>query len=193
MTVRAAPPVPDLTHVILDRIPAPTGERWGVRIALGLVAIAQLGLSAAQLLGVATGMGAVSGAAMLGHLTHESTAWNLAVGVGLLWAAVRPRSAAGQLPVLTGFVVVLTALSIADFVAHDVTLGRLASHVFVLAGLVLLFIVVRQHRDGDGRPGTGDALTPGAAIASESDIATAGDTEPQQHRWHRPASRHHAA
>jgi predicted anti-sigma-YlaC factor YlaD len=194
LTVRAAPPVPDLTEVVLDRIPAPTGERWGARVALGLAAIGQLALAMAQLLGVATGMDARSGVAMLGHLSHESTAWNLAVGAGLFWAAVRPRSAAGQLPVLTGFVVVLTGLSLADLARHDVTAGRLVSHVFVLAGLVLLFVVVRQHRDGGGRPRIGDALNPGTDTGDGTEISCpANETRPKQRRWQRPARRRHAA
>ncbi|KAA9154665.1 hypothetical protein FPZ12_031285 [Amycolatopsis acidicola] len=190
MTVRSAPEVPDLTEVILDRIPAPSGERWGARIALGLVAIAQLTLSMAQLLGVATGMGD----AMAGHLAHESTAWNAAVGVGLLWAAVRPKTAAGQLPLLTGFVVVLTGFSIADLAGQLVTVERLVSHVFVLAGLALLFVVVRQHRRNGGRPGAGDALTPGSDLRGGADLPDpATETPPKHGRWQRPASRRHVA
>ncbi|WP_236796326.1 zf-HC2 domain-containing protein [Amycolatopsis sp. GM8] len=193
MTVRAAPAMPDLTGVILERIPAPTGERWPVRIGLGIVALAQLALSVAQLLGAATGMDAMSGASMLEHLTHESTAWNIAVGIGLLWAALRPRAAAGQLPVMTGFVLVLTGLSIADLLGHAVSLGRLASHVFVVIGLALLFVVRHQHRD-DRLPGAGDALTPGRRVEPSGSTSDAPDApQPHHPRWHRPASRHHAA
>ncbi|GAB3002748.1 zf-HC2 domain-containing protein [Amycolatopsis acidiphila] len=193
MTVRAAPVVPDLTEVVLDRIPAPTGERWPARIGLGLVALAQLTLSGAQLFGAATGMGAMPAAFMTGHLSHESTAWNLAVGIGLLWAALRPRAAAGQLPVLTGFVLALVAFSVGDLLGHAVTPGRLASHVFVLLGLALLFVVRRQYRD-DGRPGTGDALTPQHRTAPGTDPGEAADEPlPGPRRRHRPASRHRAA
>ncbi|GHF42238.1 putative anti-sigma-YlaC factor YlaD [Amycolatopsis bartoniae] len=193
MTVRAAPVVPDLTGVVLDRVPAPTGERWPARIGLGLVAMAQLTLSVAQLFGTATGMGAAGGS-MLSHLTHESTAWNLAVGVGLLWAALRPRAAAGQLPVLSGFVLVLTALSVADLAGHAVTTARLASHAFVVLGLALLFLVRHQHRD-DGRPGIGDALVPAPhAEPGSSPGERLGDIpRPRHPRWHRPASRRRAA
>lgn len=192
MIVRAVPEVPDLTEVILDRIPAPSGERWGARIGLGIVAVAQLALSVAQLLGTATGLGGVP-AVMMGHLTHESGAWNLAVGVGLLWAALRPRSAAGQLPLVSGFVLVLTVLSIGDLVGHTVTAGRLASHVFVVLGLALLFAVRHQHRD-DRRPGTGDALLPQSAFEAAAAVPDTPDEHLPSHRnWHRPASRHRAA
>lgn len=168
MRVRAAPVVPDLTGVVLERTPAPAGARQGARIGLGAVAMAQLGLSVAQLLGGATGMTTM---AMAGHLSHESTAWNVAVGVGLLWAALRPNAAGGQLPVLTGFVVVLLGLSIADLVGDVVTPARLASHVFVLLGLVLLFVVRRQHNDRHGSPGNGDAMFPGAEIGGGGGFA----------------------
>ncbi|WP_410570189.1 zf-HC2 domain-containing protein [Amycolatopsis sp. cmx-4-61] len=138
MLLRPAPPVPDLTAAILDRTPAPSGEGWGLRIALTVVAIAQLGLAFAELLGTAHG-----GV----HLGHESGAWNLAVGIGLLAAALRPGTAGGQLPLLTGFVGVLLALSAGDLAAGQVTLSRLATHVLVVLGLALLYAVHRAQRD----------------------------------------------
>jgi predicted anti-sigma-YlaC factor YlaD len=193
MVVRAMPEVPDVTDVILDRIPAPSGKRRGARIGLGIVAVAQLALSVAQLLGAATGLGAMPGASMMGHLTHETGAWNLALGVGLLWAALRPRSAAGQLPLLTGFVLVLTALSVGDLLGHAVTAERLISHVFVVLGLALLFVVRHQHRD-DRRPGTGDALISESRFEREPGVPdTPGERLPSHRKWHRPASRHRAA
>ncbi|GAB3562458.1 zf-HC2 domain-containing protein [Amycolatopsis endophytica] len=193
MTVRSAPDVPDLTEVLLDRIPAPTGERWGTRIALALVAIAQLTLSAAQLFGVATGMPGMSGA-MVGHLSHETTAWNAAIGLGLLWAALRPRAAIGQLPVLSGFVLVLAALSTADVVSGAVTAGRLASHGLVLAGLALLFVVRRRHTAGDGHPGTADSLRPGEHVDAGSSAAEpAAERHRPQRRRRRPTGHRRAA
>lgn len=191
MTVRAAPAVPDLTGVLLQRIPAPAGERWGARAGLGAVAVAQLSLSVAQLMGVATGM---SIGTMADHLSHESTAWNLAVGVGLLWAALRPRAASGQLPVLTGFVTVLLGLSVTDLLGHTVTAGRLASHVFVLLGLVLLFVVRHQYHHRHDAPGNGDAVVPGAEIRGTAGLATAAEeTRLGPRRRHRPAGKHNAA
>jgi predicted anti-sigma-YlaC factor YlaD len=140
LLLSAAPPVPDLTEAILERTPVPVNEGWPARIALGLVAVAQLTLALSQVLDVHAGH-------ETGHLTHESSAWNLAVGIGLLWAALRTKAAAGQLPVLTGFVVVLTVLSAIDAVNGNVTAGRLLSHGLVVAGLLLLLAVHRQHRD----------------------------------------------
>jgi predicted anti-sigma-YlaC factor YlaD len=145
LLLSAAPPVPDLTEVILERTPLPGNEGWPVRIGLGLVAIAQLALALSQLLDTHAGHDT-------GHLTHESSAWNLAVGVGLLWAALRTKAAAGQLPVLAGFVAVLTILSAIDAVNGNVTPGRLLSHGLVVAGLLLLLVVHRQHRDRNHPP-----------------------------------------
>jgi predicted anti-sigma-YlaC factor YlaD len=193
MIVRAVPEAPNLTEVILGRIPAPRGKRRPARIGLGIVAAAQLALSVAQLLGAATGLGAMPGAAMMGHLTHETGAWNLALGVGLLWAALRPRSAAGLLPLLSGFVLVLTALSVSDLLGHAVSAERLVSHVFVVLGLALLFVVRHQHRD-DRRPGTGDALIPESRFEREPNVPdTPGEQLPSHRKWHRPASRRRAA
>lgn len=196
MTVRAAPPVPDLTDTILERIPAPSGEKWPARIGLGIVAVAQLTLSVAQFLGIATGMGGMAeGGSMMDHLTHESTAWNVAVGVGLLWAALRTRAAAGQLPLLTGFVLVLTAFSAGDLLGSEVTAGRVLSHSLIVVGLVLLYVVHRQNREAPHPNPLADA-------APDFDFGpreVSADTEPaaeEQHRHlprRRPASRHRAA
>ncbi|WP_370949598.1 zf-HC2 domain-containing protein [Amycolatopsis sp. cg5] len=159
MLLRAAPEVPDLTAVILENSPPPSREKWGLRVALGLVGLVQCGLAFAQLLGVETGTHTGHGAADAGHLLNEGAAWNLAIGIGLLWAAVRTRAAAGQLPIITGFVLVLSAVSASDLINGQVTAGRLVTHVFLVAGLILLFAVYRQHRTRT-QPGplVGDAL-----------------------------------
>jgi predicted anti-sigma-YlaC factor YlaD len=198
MTVRAAPAVPDLTDTILERIPAPTGEKWLARIGLGVVAIGQLTLSTAQFLGIGTGMGGMrNGGSMMDHLTHESTAWNVAVGVGLLWAALRTRAAAGQLPLLTGFVLVLTVLSAGDLIGHEVTAWRVLSHGLIVLGLVLLYVVHRQNRhDHHPNPVAGDALVTesGALDFSAGVDLPPGVEERHRHRpWSRPASRRRAA
>ncbi|WP_307793376.1 zf-HC2 domain-containing protein [Amycolatopsis sp. MtRt-6] len=159
MLLRPAPPVPDLTAAILERTPAPSGEHWGRRTALAVVAIAQLGLAFAQLLGTAGEHGV--------HLDHESGAWNLAVGVGLLTAALLPRTAGGQLPLLTGFVGVLLVLSAGDLAAGQVTLSRLATHLLVVLGLALLYAVHRGHRDHG---------TPLPAATADDGAATSGST-----------------
>ncbi|MFT7870729.1 MULTISPECIES: zf-HC2 domain-containing protein [Amycolatopsis] len=182
MLLRPAPPVPDLTAAILERTPAPSGERWGRRIALAVVAIAQLGLAFAELLG--TTHGGV-------HLGHESSAWNLAVGIGLLTAALLPRTAAGQLPLLTGFVGVLLVLSAGDLAAGRVTLSRLSTHLLVVLGLALLYAVHRAHRDhGTPLPAT---TTGEGATTSESTVDTPATGRPRPRLFRKQAHVRHAA
>ncbi|MFE6617255.1 zf-HC2 domain-containing protein [Amycolatopsis sp. NPDC057786] len=191
MLVRPAPPVPDLTAVILDRTPAPPSEGWPARIALALVAIAQLGLAFAQLLGVEDHTAGHGTESLIGHLAHESSAWNLAVGVGLGWAAVRTKAASGQLPALTGFVALLLALSAGDLATGQVTAGRVLTHGLVVAGLLLLYVVNRQHRLRN-RPSPATTAGYPDSRSAETDHETGEVPErPRQHRgFRRPASRH---
>ncbi|MEC3979301.1 zf-HC2 domain-containing protein [Amycolatopsis sp. H20-H5] len=194
MLVRAAPPVPDLTAAILENAPPPR-EKWGLRIALGTVALVQCGLAFAQLLGVDTGMHGAPGGFMQTHLINESAAWNLAVGIGLLWAALRTRAAAGQLPMIAGFVLVLTVVSAGDLLGDRVTPERLLSHGFLVVGLALLFAVHRRHR-ATHQPGpvVGDALDTGEDLRLTehgSFGAAPGIRRSQEAR--RPAGKHRAA
>ncbi|MDT7802655.1 MAG: hypothetical protein QOI78_6088 [Actinomycetota bacterium] len=183
MLLRPAPAVPDLTASILERTPAPAGEGWGLRIALAVVAIAQLGLAFAQLLGTTHD-------AMPGHLAHESGAWNLAVGIGLLTAALRPRLAGGQLPLLTGFVGVLFALSAGDLATGQVTVARLATHLLVVLGLALLYAVHRGHRNRTAPlpAATADSGTTTSGAAPEGPAA-----RPRPRPFRRQAHGRHAA
>ncbi|GAA4884933.1 zf-HC2 domain-containing protein [Saccharopolyspora cebuensis] len=150
MLVREAPPVPDLT----ERITAAARPKRGrlLRGALGVVAVAQSGLGIAQLLGAAGVHGAHST-----HLSNESAAWNLAIGIGLLWAALRPRAAGGQLPAFAGFTLIIGAVSAADLLGGHVTAGRVFSHVLVAIGVGLLIAVHRRlGRDPHPTPSTAD-------------------------------------
>ncbi|WP_216892945.1 zf-HC2 domain-containing protein [Nocardia alni] len=185
LIVHTAPPVPDLTAAILDEI----RPRHSVsRVALALVAIVQTGLALAQLLGADIGMGHSDiGAFMMGHMSHESAAWNLAVGIGLAWAALHTRAAAAQLPMLSVFVGVLTAASLLDLADGEVTAGRLLSHIPVLVGVGLLYLVYRRDRD-DHRPPNRETLTaPGDSAGDRPRSPFARRDAAPDHR--RPASR----
>jgi predicted anti-sigma-YlaC factor YlaD len=141
-------------------------RRWArdvVRAGLGAVALGQLSLAGASI--VATGdaethvampgMG-LSGASAA-HFSHESAAWNLALGVAFGWVALgRFRPSAGLVPMIAAFVGVLTALSVPDLVAGRVDPSRLAGHGVVVIGLVLLLVFrILQRDDGDSTAGTG--------------------------------------
>ncbi|MBK1787644.1 zf-HC2 domain-containing protein [Prauserella cavernicola] len=183
--VAEAPQVPDLTSRIVAVATPPSRERWGLRMALAVIALAQAGLGFGQLLGMG---GAHAGHATgAGHLGNESAAWNLAIGIGLLWAALRPKSAGGLLPALTGFAVVLGVVSVSDLVGGAVTEGRVLSHGIMLAGVVLLFFVHRQSRSGEGPAPVADGAEPGGAsawrTAGRDGLARILPTSPR----HRPA------
>jgi predicted anti-sigma-YlaC factor YlaD len=149
LILQPAPVVPDLTAAIMAQLPDPRPAHLTLRIALAVVAIAQTATALSELFGADIGMGNDHGAFMMGHMSHESAAWNVAIGIGLMWAVLRPRAAAGQLPMLTVFVGVLAAASLLDLADGQVTASRLLTHVPVVAGVALLYAVHRVHRDDD--------------------------------------------
>jgi predicted anti-sigma-YlaC factor YlaD len=192
LLVREVPRVPDLTERILTEVPAPSGQRWGLRIALALVALVQSGLGLAELLGTDVGHTEHGGMmAMAVHLGNESGAWNLAVGFGLLWAALRPATAAGLLPALTGFVVVLGLVSGVDLFGGQVTVARVLSHGLLVAGVGLLYGVRRQHRR-TSTPSPGTRVEPTVdeevRLPWEAPAKVAGRS-PRRRFPHLPASR----
>ncbi|WP_158628605.1 zf-HC2 domain-containing protein [Saccharopolyspora rhizosphaerae] len=148
LRVRAVPSTPDLTDSVLRALPAPTARRWP-RVLLGAVAAVQVALGALQLLG------AGGHEAMAGHLFHESSAWNLALGAGFGGAAWRARASAGVLPVLSAFLAVLTVVSVQDVLTGGVSAGRLVSHLPLVAALVLLLVIRHDHRDREPGPRQG--------------------------------------
>ncbi len=148
--VRLVEPEPDLVDAVLAAAP-PRHTALTPRLALAAVAIVQLWLALAQLLAGATG--GHSGHGFSTHLFNEGAAWNLALGIGLMVAAVNAHRAAGLLPTLGGFVAVLVAFSVSDLLDGTATTTRVVSHLPLLAGLVLLYLVARAHR-GQPAPGT---------------------------------------
>ena len=127
---RVAAGVPDLSAAILAALPpvAATARARRVRltaalfVALGVVGAVQLILGLAQVGGGATGVHphtTVGLAATPGHLWHESAAWNVAVGAGFLFIALRRTRPTGLVPMLTAFVGMLLLLSV-----NDLTGGR---------------------------------------------------------------------
>ncbi|MEU4804178.1 zf-HC2 domain-containing protein [Actinosynnema sp. NPDC023587] len=154
LRLRPATVTPDLVDAVLAAAPpvAPT-RGWYPRAGLAGVAVAQVTLGLGQVLGSGP-EGGTAGHGIHGasgsHLFNESTAWNLALGLGLLWTALRPRATTGMLPVVAGFVVVLGAFSVQDLVTGEATVQRVTSHAVLVLGLVLLVVVHRGRRDPDG-------------------------------------------
>lgn len=158
-------PVPDLTDTIMAALP-PVAPRPRLRLTTALyVALAAVG--AVQLiLGLDQIGGGVSGAAHVhtgldatpGHLWHESAAWNVALGAGYLFIALRRTRPSGLMPMLTAFVGMLLLLSVNDLTGDRVDATRLVSHGFVILGYLLIATLSRM-------PG-GFAAPPGARAGS---------------------------
>lgn len=183
LRVRPATPVPDLAAAILDAAPPitpPTPRGWLPRVLLGGVAIAQLTLGMAQVVGSWTmSMHGHTMGDTGGHLFNESTAWNLAVGLGLLWTALRPAATSGMLPVVAAFLAVLIPYSASDLLSGATTASRVLSHLILVIGLGLLVLVHFGNRGPSGR-------TP-LRHSDSGDATGTGSTAPE--RAERPGGR----
>jgi predicted anti-sigma-YlaC factor YlaD len=157
--IRPAEEFPDVLPGLLAALdagesrPAPrrtwrSVARDAVRAALAALAVGQLALALSGIIAAtAAGTDQLAGASMA-HFSHESAAWNLALGVAFGWAATGARRAGGLVPVIGAFVALLVALSTLDVLAGHVTAGRLIGHLPVIAGLALLLLHARLGRDG---------------------------------------------
>ena len=94
----------------------------------------------------------VVGHSMGGHVVNESTAWSVALGVGMLVAAARPAAAMGLAIVGGVFTLVLTGYVVVDGLTGAVGAVRMLSHLPALAGVVLTVLVWRRHPLEPPRP-----------------------------------------
>jgi predicted anti-sigma-YlaC factor YlaD len=141
---------------------------FGLRVTLAGIGVAQFLLGAAQI--ADAGSAHVHGLGGLGlgsgHLWHESAAWNLALGAGFAFVALRRTRPSGLLPTLTAFVAVLTVLSAGDILAGRVDGPRLASHAFLVAGYLVTLALSRPALD-PGEPPAGRGSRWKASFAEE--------------------------
>ncbi|HEV7789978.1 MAG TPA: zf-HC2 domain-containing protein [Pseudonocardia sp.] len=205
----------------LSQLPRPRSPRrrlWNraARLALGVVGVVQAFVGGVGLVLASSGgdpdaamagsgaMGhAMMGHAMMGsgvmgadmaHMSHESSAWNLALGVAFLAGAVWTRHLAGTIPVLGSFVVVLTLVSTLDLVSGNVDPARVGSHALVLVGLGLIMLIMAtrptEYQPQPVRapsPPPWTTRVPGAGAADISPRPASSPTRPD------PAARHRAA
>jgi len=160
LTRIGGPVAPDLSATILAALPASpagapaspagAGRRFRLPLAAAFyVALAAIG--AVQLIlglgqiggGMASGHAHVGVDATPGHLWHESAAWNVAVGAGYLFIALRRSRPSGLVPMLTAFVGMLLLLSVNDLTGGRVDSTRLVSHGFVIVGYLLIVALSR--------------------------------------------------
>jgi hypothetical protein len=95
-----------------------------------------------------------------GHLWNESAAWNVSIGAGYLFIALRRARPSGLVPMLTAFVGMLLLLSLNDLTGDRVDGTRLISHGFVILGYLLVVVLSKM-------PG-GFATPPGQRVGAGS-------------------------
>ncbi len=151
---RPADQVPELTAGIVARLDR---ERLGGRPASTMrptlapsrapVSIWRIGLVAlaiGQLLAALPALvGSISADAL--HANHDLAAVELALGACFLLAALRPRQAAGFIPLLAAVVACLAIVAIADVGAGRIAATSELPHLVDVIGLVMLVAVARQH------------------------------------------------
>ena len=145
LRVRPAEPVPDLTGSILAALPAsarPQPVREWARYALFAVAVTQLVLALPAVL-----LGDDPGASV--HVARELGSFDIALGVGLLWAAWQPRRAAGLLPMVVALAATTLVTAVLDVARDNAPLSGEAHHVLDLAGLALLWALAHPPRVAD--------------------------------------------
>jgi len=137
----------------------PGALRW----VLFLVAVLQILLGAAQIIGIRA-VDLVNG----GHVGNESAAWNIALGAAFLGVARAGRCPSGVLVMIAAFIGVLTVLTVSDLLSGRVGVARIGTHALLITGFVPVLRLSRR---------AGPPATPDRAGTSAKWITTnAGQT-----------------
>lgn len=141
-----APAIPDLTPQILGAIGNETTAREGaafdadtqrvLRWVLVAIAVAQIAIALPALL-----LGADAGLPV--HTARHIGSFDVALGVGFLFAAWRPARISGLLPVVAALVVCLVGSSLLDVVAGNTAALGEAQHVTDFVGLAVVWLLSR--------------------------------------------------
>jgi predicted anti-sigma-YlaC factor YlaD len=113
-------------------VPIVGAGQW-VRYALGVVAAAIVVLHLPQLLSLAGGGS--------GHEARHLGTFGVALGVGLLWAAIRPERAIGLVPLSLALAAATLVGAVIDLGAGTTAAAAESSHLLELVGLVLLWML----------------------------------------------------
>lgn len=150
---------PDLVSRVLPSAPARRPWRLLARVALVVVGLVQIVVGTFSLALGGHGGDAMHAGADMAHLSHETAAWNLALGAAFVAGAYWTRQLAGLLPVLGAFIAVLAVLSGLDLAADRVDSVRVATHALLVLGFALTVLLAR----------TGPARGPGPAPRAVAD------------------------
>lgn len=153
--VTVAVPIPDVTRAVLERLAAdvrrPRGRTVWVapvaRAVLAALGVAQMAMSLPPLVAGTATMSAPA------HVARESGSWSIALAAAFLVVAASPRLAAGALPVLGSFSVVLGSVTVADLSTGMVPVERAAGHLLIFAGALGVAVLAWLGRRGGRDPG----------------------------------------
>ena len=135
--LREAEPVPDLVGAVLARVDTPRRRRpeWA-RYALFAVALTQLMLAVPLVL-----FGQDLGASV--HIARELGSWDVALAVGLLYAAWKPDKAGGLLPFAAALAGAMMVTALLDEASGRQSVLSESHHLLELVGLALLVVLAR--------------------------------------------------
>jgi predicted anti-sigma-YlaC factor YlaD len=146
--VAPAPDVPDLTPGILAAIaaepPAPAARGWqtapgqerALRVLLVAIALVQIGVALPALL-----LGSDAGLPV--HTARHLGSFDVALGVGFLFAAWKPERIPGILPIAAAVVVCLIGTSLLDVISGTTGASSETHHATAVAGLVVVWLLSR--------------------------------------------------
>jgi predicted anti-sigma-YlaC factor YlaD len=144
-------PTPDLADAVVSAVLAERAARARGRRVLA----ARLGLVAAALAELAVCVPVL----LLGHdreaplhVAHEMGSFELALVVGCLAAAWRPRRAAGLVPFAGVAAACLVITAVLDVAGRQTTLSDEAPHLLVVASWLLLCALARSYADAPDGP-----------------------------------------
>jgi predicted anti-sigma-YlaC factor YlaD len=137
-----APPIPDLTSGILAAIGAETLDEessdthQALRWILVAIAIAQIAVAIPALV-----FGSDAGLPV--HAARHIGSFDVALGVGFLYAAWKPSRIPGLLPVVAALVVCLLGSSLIDVASGSTAAWGEAQHVLDFVGLAVVWLLSR--------------------------------------------------
>ncbi|MDQ1431877.1 MAG: hypothetical protein QOF40_2479 [Actinomycetota bacterium] len=137
-----APPIPDLTPAILaaigqeDRASGGAETQHALRWILFAIAVTQIAVAIPALL-----FGSDAGLPV--HAARHIGSFDVALGVGFLFAAWRPSRIPGLLPVAVALVVCLVGSSLLDVASGNTAALGEAQHVLDFVGLAVVWLLSR--------------------------------------------------
>jgi predicted anti-sigma-YlaC factor YlaD len=137
-----APPIPDLTPAILaaigqeDRASGGAETQHALRWILFAIAVTQIAVAIPALL-----FGSNAGLPV--HAARHIGSFDVALGVGFLFAAWRPSRIPGLLPVAVALVVCLVGSSLLDVASGKTAALGEAQHVLDFVGLAVVWLLSR--------------------------------------------------